>query len=50
MCVRTTHLTVDWGRRVKSNEIKYYGHKGGHARKGVNLPKQLISSMAQGRR
>ena len=31
------HLTVYWGCSIKANHIEDYGHKGGDARKGVNL-------------
>ena len=40
---RTTYLTVDRGRSIKTNEVKYHGHKGGHACKGIDLRKLLIS-------
>jgi hypothetical protein len=32
-----THLTVYWRRSIKSDHVEDYGHKGGDARKGVNL-------------
>lgn len=35
---RITHLTVDWGRHVKSKKVENYSHEGTHARKGVDLP------------
>jgi hypothetical protein len=39
----TTHLTVDRGRGIKTNDVKYHGDKGGHACEGINLCKLLIS-------
>jgi len=40
---RTTYLTVDRGRSIKTNEVKYHGYKGGHACQGINLRKLLMS-------
>lgn len=34
-----THLTVDWGRNIKKNEVYDYSREGCHPCKGVELPK-----------
>ncbi len=43
----TTHLTVDRGGGVKSNEIENYGYEGAQARNKVDLPNGTFNSSLQ---